>query len=407
MTGYFWSDARIRRVGIITLLGILIALPIAFFRDNTGLSMVKSGDFPGFYVQAEILKRGLANRLYDPELQRAIENEFWPSFGGAFYMAAYPPYTAVLLYPLSFFSPQTAQNIFVSIMCIFYVLSFWLLSAINPTLKNRAFGIGAFTIFLSTMIAALFGAQNTALSMLIACAAIYGIKLHTKRSLFAAGLLLGFWAFKPQFALFGSLFALLAAPSFALLLGIGCSFLILFLVGVGTIGITWPLTWIEVIQQFGTLNYVHNRQEMISIIGAIKGCAYNLLLPSGIFSVIGWTASAALFLFLLIQLRDKSRPAHIRFSLGIALLPLLSPQTLFYDLGIGIVGLLTIWNLKKDRDVWVYLTYIALSHLSFLFRETSPLAPFFPFAAALGIFSVCIFRRFHTLETLPVTAQKD
>ncbi len=393
MTSSFWTDARLTRIGIVVLIGIIIALPIAFFSDELALSMLRSGDFPGFYVQGEILRRGLAHELYNPELQRAIENEAWPSFGGAFYMAVYPPYTAVALYPLSLFSPQIAQFIFTAFMGLLYIGAFQLLTRINSTLTGRAFAIGAITLFASTMMTAIFGAQNTALSMAIGVAAMWCLKYPSQRNNLFTGVLLGLWAFKPQYALFGFVFAILISPSRQLLLGFTATGTVLYAIGALVLGTLWPLTWLAAIKQFGALNYIHNRQEMLSLIGASKALAYNLNVDTTLFSLAGYLLTALLLVFTLRAMRCEEHEPWKRFALGLSLMPLLSPQTLFYDLGIGICGLVALMNFRSDRNIWIYLSLISLSTFSFLVRESSPIPPFFHLALIVGALSVWIFRR--------------
>src|SRR5688572_15451523 len=88
----FWNDSRLRRIAAALLVAFALSLGISYSHDAEEKSLLKRGDFPGFYAPAVIVARGRYGWLYDPALQRAVENEFWPSFEGEFYMSVYPPY---------------------------------------------------------------------------------------------------------------------------------------------------------------------------------------------------------------------------------------------------------------------------------------------------------------------------
>lgn len=384
----FWFKERLNRVSIAIMLAVLCSLVISFFLDTEGDSLVKRGDFPGFYVLAVIKKMGLMGQLYDPALQRSVENQFWPSFDGSFYMSAYPAYVATFLYPLAFLSPFLAQCLFSVFMCICLVCSVILVSKINRTLAEHLFPATVFTFCFTPLFFASFGAQNTGLSMLLYAAVIYLISKDSKASDFMAGVAAGLWLFKPQFAVF--IFALLLAGRLWFsVLGFAITASLLQLIAAMDMGFFWFGGWIKTLQAFSEQNFISNSPQIVSLQGTIKAAAYYLGMnnQSPTMPLISLAASCLVMLimviFLLKVFTANRKQLPELFILFGPVMTLLSPQTLFYDLGIGFVPLLCLLNFREDSAIWKIIGLNLASFVVVMYRESLPVPLFFLFAIYL------------------------
>ncbi|MCO6430584.1 MAG: DUF2029 domain-containing protein [Deltaproteobacteria bacterium] len=382
----FWNTARLRRISIALLIAFAASIAVGYSVDEEGRSLLKRGDFPGFYVLAKILESHPAERLYDPHLQREIENRYWPSFAGSFYMSVYPPYDAILLKPLALFSPQAAQLLFTIGMAAFYILSFFALAKINPSLRPQWLHIAVICLCFAPNFYAIFGAQNTALSMLLYSGAIYGSFRIGRKWEAVSGVCLGLWLFKPQFGLL-ALATSLFTRRMALLAGAALPALIFYLMGSSLMGYLWPLNWWKAASGFAEQNLEANAQQMVSLPAAgkilmkIAGLGSDSIAAGGI--IISCVVTGVLLWFLLGVWKD-SRSSPEKFRRFLLLLGpgvvLVSPQTLFYDLGIALVSLIAVMDFKRNRDITELLLLCAAVLPITFFRE-SIAVPLFPLVA--------------------------
>ena len=156
----------------------------------------------------------------------------------------------------------------------------------------------------------------------------------------------GVWAFKPQFAVL-SLFLLYLAGEFRSLGWAVLPLVVYYGLGALTLGFDWPLDWISVVSAFAHDDFIANQHRMISNFGFAK--AVGVVIPSFERALV-YTASVinlALFLhagWFAYQIRQVNdvRTRQTLLTLLIAyigpLALLLSPHTLFYDLGIAVVA---------------------------------------------------------------------
>jgi hypothetical protein len=375
----FWFNARLRRLAFALLATILVAIVITYFTDTENKSLLKRGDFPGFYVLSEIKNAGLMERLYDPELQRSIENKIWPGFQGSFYMSAYPAFTATLLYPLSFFNAQIAQIIFSGFMLICFFLSIHIISKLNATIKENFFPNAVFALCFAPVFYSLFGAQNTALSMLLYSAIIYFLKKETKISDLSAGICAGLWLFKPQFALFMIAMMIVSRLWFSLI-GAACVAALFQAIAAVDCGFFWFIDWIKTLQIFSDQNFISNAPQIVSISGTLRAFSSNpaLNIVSACITVL---ITVALFLKVWKVKRTEFPKLFLLFG---PLLVLISPQTLFYDLGIALASYLAILDFNKDSTYWKFLALNFTSAAVVLLREEYPFPIFFIFAIYIG-----------------------
>lgn len=390
-----WSPQRQYRFGCALLTALFIAFVVILITDTSGSSMVKSGDFPGFYVLAEILKRGQADRLYDPELQSMIENELWPSFKGSFYMSVYPPYTAAILRPLAEFSQGVAQGVWTSFMLFCLLGAFFISTFGREDSRSKTFCLGLLLVFTPVM-SAILGGQNTGLSMFIIAACCVLLEKGGANRHYQVGLLLGLWLVKPQFGVFAILVFGLAGP-WPILASASAVAVSFYLLGASISGYSWPLEWPFIASRFGEQNFISNRAEMISLAGSARALSYELGFGPGTigWSIASWTslvAAVAVFLETLKVVHLSFRSAHeeqIRKAvlLFATSLPLISPQTLFYDLGIPLAVIMRYWSPDSDCKVTAAFLVIVYAAIAFFVRSDIHLPFFFPLSLGLYLWA--------------------
>lgn len=395
----FWGDERLKRLGIAILLALSIALVLTYISDTENRSFLRSGDFPGFYAPAVILKEGKAQQLYDAALQREVENRFWPFFAGDYYMSVYPPYLAIILEPLAYLDPQQARDVFSSICIFFFSFAFILCARFNRILRQHSLFCFALLISCAPVFNAVLGGQNTALSMLLVMATA-GCMHNAARqgSVFwqvFAGVLMGLWLFKPQFGLLAGAFLFFSGHIIPFL-GFLISATLLYLLPVSLFGWNWPTDWMQAILQFSSMNYQANRFEQVSLMGFSK--AISALYPdSSTFSQVPIWLAIFFSLLVVITVIYKMRKAknystpYLRqravfdsFLVMGAAIPLISPQTLFYDLGIALICVAAHFRLDYDKNVNAILLGSLLVGFITFYRDIFILPPLF--FLALGSF---------------------
>lgn len=354
----FWTDARLHRFSVAIWISIAIALLYSFFFTNSDEGIMFGGDFPGFYVLGEILHRGEWLNLYDPALQRSIENELWPSFGGKFYMSVYPPFVAFFMYPFTLFGPHLGQLIFTitMLLCLFKAAA--KICSENQSASQLLFPICTFFILFAPFFASVFGAQNTALSTLI-------LLLSLKNPLWAPLLL-----YKPQFGVLWCIYIFFRSPNVRLLVKMLLVTSTLYILGALVSGWAWPLQWVSIAGSFGEQNFQSNLFNLVSLQGFIWWLSSSAHIAWKDVSLIGYLLSGTIFLALI--LRRSPPPLVMRY------LPLIAPQTLFYDLGIALTGMSLSWQIN-DKTIWRGLILIMLSWAAFFLRDYFYFPVFFPF----------------------------
>lgn len=173
-----------------------------------------SGDFRGFYAAGRLVRIGNAQALLDLDAQHALQESILgkPLDDSAVWVS--PPYFAWLFVPLSFLPYAVSFCTFIAGSAVALWLSFRALS------RELALGITpAFMLFIAIQYYPTFQwLLNAQMSALWLSAMTTVVVLLRRRGDLAAGLVLGFFACKPQLAL-GISVALLAAGRYRALLG--------------------------------------------------------------------------------------------------------------------------------------------------------------------------------------------
>lgn len=386
----FWREKKLFGLACCLLAGLLISMLLSFTRDGKNTTLLKAGDFPGFYAPAVIIARGQTARLYDPELQREIENEYWPEFfKGNYYMSVYPPYTMALLSPLAYFSPQTARHIFSALILSALSLCLYWLAALRGWTGRQAFITAMLLLALAPVFYAIIGGQNTAFSMLLYAGMLYFSSLAESRKSgcleFVTGLCAGLWLFKPQFGVFACLFVLCSLRP-RMILGSVVSGLFYYLLAAIMLGLNWPVQWLRALGWFSAENYLANQYNQVSLMGMYEALMRLLSLPGA----NRYVAAAIVLLYLVFLVHFRGRAGGGEWRKGLVLfgplLVLLSPQTLFYDLGISFVAVLLVLRPWEKGQLVSLLAAIPPLWALVLWREAFSLPVLFVVSLACLMF---------------------
>jgi hypothetical protein len=385
--------ARITKLFSLAALAGLVVTVIAIVSLPPEKSyLLHTGDFPGFYVLAVIVQRGLFAQLYALPLQQTIQHEFFPALGDQFNPSLYPPWTALLLAPLSLVPPALAKSFFCVINLILYLTSFTLLcSHVSKLEKVAPLTLGAIPLLLmcSPVFSTLLGAQNSGITTALLCASYLCLTRGTPRWNVLSGCAAALLLYKPQFGLFAGLFFfLLSQRKFFFVLGFSTITLALVLSAQYFFPISIWEIYFQTLQLFDAQNLQVNRAEAVSL-RAISEMIGTYLFPQALatFRTVGTllcltlTCIGALTILIqTIRCTHEKRPAYNRlaFTWFLLLLPLLSPQTLWYDLSISMMALFLL-NASEVQKM-SHLSYLLLmSFFCLLGKEQHIPLSFLPF----------------------------
>lgn len=366
-----WTADRRKRVAIVLLLALLISMPLGYFLDSTGEGLLRAGDFPGFYVLPELLKRGHQADFYVPQVQASIEAEFWPEFKGSFYHSVYPPYDAIFLYPLVWLGPEVGQWFWLlaSLACLYWG-SILVSNRLGLGPEERLFRV-SLLLLLGPVFYGVFGAQNSAFSTLLALLIYLLCHVESTKVRLSSALQMALcsvlWCFKPQFGLFAGLAVAThflqelrgsrRATAVQGLVGLACGALCLFVLGTLVVGVDWPQQWVDALVWFSSQNYSANAHNQVSLTALLQQLSAVKVSPI--------IASVPLLLASVYVGFDLRRYGYL---LGPTII-LLSPQTLFYDLTLSLFFLLFVMDLSSDRKVWLALCGLVVVGLCTYYRE--------------------------------------
>ncbi|MCB0332996.1 MAG: DUF2029 domain-containing protein, partial [Bdellovibrionales bacterium] len=262
------TDARFRRISYALVLGWILGLSLFLLLGSDSFSAFYPGDLPGFYVPGVIFDRGLFSELYNFDLQRSLENEFWPTAHNAYYAFAYPPYTAVLLWPLAWLTPISAKIVWTIIQLFACGGTLFFLSRLCAFSPHTRFAIYVLLLSCAPIMTSLMGAQNTCFSAFLFAGTLYFLNVDTPRGHSLAGLFAGALLYKPQFGLILIAY-LLALRNWRAASGAGFMGFLFYLLGASVQGWNWPQLWLNHANSFGLQNYIVNGHQMVSLHGIL------------------------------------------------------------------------------------------------------------------------------------------
>jgi hypothetical protein len=322
-------DTRSKRVLAAVLAGLGVSFVIFPFVNQSPSSIPRLGDLPGFYALGRIVLEGQGQRLYDFDLQREIQNSFWPSLSGSFFPTMYPPVVAAVMAPLSMV-PTTLIHSLLSLFSFFTLCALVRWQSRDCSAERLSLLLLSLPTFISIV-----GPQTTIISLF--CITYCRHFLLVGRNV-AAGLCAGLLMYKPQIGVPFALVTTLGSPP-RFLLGFLLAAAAEYGVGVMAFGGEWLVPWATRILPFSELRGSLDQFQFTAITGGLAPLLFTS--PSarlaqlciaggalGLYAALAWRRIAQ------VQARDQV------IALFLATSPVFLPQTNFYDLAIPLFVLL-------------------------------------------------------------------
>lgn len=366
-------DNRLLRIlSICALFALLIPIFLEFFVFLEAGSLIHKGDFPAFYSAAKIVSAGKISSLYDFSLQREIQNEAWPELRGSYHAFIYPPSFALFLIPLATFSATTAKLIYVLIQGAFFLTALFLARSYVPSLKKHFLESAVFSFAFLPIYTGIIAGQNTALSLCLFSAAIYFFNKPSKFSELLSGAMIGLWFFKPQYPVF-FLVLFFFFRKWKLILGVIFGGALHLLLSYCLLGASFFSEWALALKTFIPLEIKANAYQMISLVGVSRALSQTFdcqLLVT--FAYFFCALSFSLFFFFL---RKKEFDLKIFLSFPVCIL-LISPHSLFYDLGLLVLAFLYFYEAEKIQDLILLLFVFFMAAIFSITRDQFIFSPF-------------------------------
>lgn len=374
-------DAALRGERLRKMLGV--ALCLAFFaaliaellvlRREGGL--VLRGDFPAFYSAAVILERGDGARLYDYDLQRNVQNEFFPALDGEMLAFAYPPYVAQLLQPLAWFGPHAAKAVIGLFLFALAGATLWCAALLSPWVRANLWFSAGLALSFPPLAIGIVAAQN--ISWTLFCLFAAWVNACRRRSAVVTGLLLGGLFLKPQYALLVAAF-LFVGRRFRELAGMAVMAFFFWSVAAMQFGPSWTGRWLIEAEEFVSLDAVANASSLVSVLGISRA-----VFPQAGLAIGGFLAlSLGLVLAWRTALRVDAHWDAFFLLLGPALV-LLAPNTLFYDVPLALLPLLVAFPPVSPARLGVALGVVFAALCIEIFQAPRMLNVFFALGALL------------------------
>ncbi len=354
------SKARRKRIAWALLMALAVAVVLTTLLDSKSSSAVVRGDFPAFYSSAVIAASDNPQRLYDLDEQTRIQNEAWPDMKGSVLPAAYPPYVAYLIQPLTIFGPSGGKVALTLVSLIVFSVSTFLLSRLSATLHGATVELSVALLLFPPVLMGIIGGQLLAVSMFLY---VLMLRLDRRRhdtSEILLGMVTGVWLFKPHYALLALLMFLMQGR-LRVVIGFMVPALIYYSLGVRVLGVEWLSQWMLFAREFAEMNYASNAVQMSNIVGATF--ALSKVFQSDSAMIFLWRTMAVSVCGLivlgltLIAWRDRKciperngMPSRFLLLLG-PTLAFASPQANFYDLGLAAIPLVIL--LRPSVSDWV------------------------------------------------------
>ena len=293
------------------------------------------GDFLNFYTAGRMILEGHGERLYDVEVQQAVQKAV---VGRADYrgLAAYvnPPTLALACAPLAALPYRLAYILYTVGALAAFLAAMRMLRPHVPALQRQWMVTVLLALTFYPMVRTITGGQNTPLSFLLLVMLYTG--LRTGRPGWA-GTALGLLCFKPQFAVVLGLL-LLARRQYrcvAVAAGIG---LVHYVAGALACGGAWPLEMLKTLARYGLLEFQYNGATQVSWLGF-----FEYAMGRGPGTAVGGLVAAATLLAVAWRWRRAGEDRDsfdAWWAASVAATVLVSPHTQYYDTGLILAAIL-------------------------------------------------------------------
>ena len=322
---------RVYPVAILVALGAaLLVATITYDRDHPTSRL--GGDYPAFYAGGSIARQGDWDELYSAERQ-AVEQAGLIDDDGSYLYFSYPPFVAGayagfagIEYRWSFLIHTVLMGL--ALAAAVKILDPWLNGFGWPAVALFALAVTFYPV-----LRAMPGGQNTTLSLLLLAVAA---RLDRDEMPLLAGLALAALLFKPQFGVV-IVPLLLIGRRWRVLAGWVAGAAVLWMISFLLMGGTWLADWWEQAGAFRDENVAANGHNFVSLPGFLE----NVLGSGAPAALVAGYGLAALFGAAIAYYWWKHPRCHAleRYGLAGAAVVIAAPQTLYYDAGILLLGL--------------------------------------------------------------------
>ena len=340
-------NGRIRRVSIAVLfalaLAFVVAVQAAAGLGNEGHTTDArlGGDFPAFYAAGAIALDGDWDELYSSERQ-AEEQELLGLEG--FLSFAYPPHVAMAFAPFAAVGFRAGYAIHTALMVAAAVGALWVLRPVCPPLRRWFLPACAATLAFYPLFRAVGGGQNAAVTLLLF--AVVWRALADDREV-VAGLAVGLLLYRPQYALplIGLLLVRRHLTAVASASAVAAA---TWAISAAVLGVGWVSEWLDTVGAFVELDATVNAPNSVSALGFIqalsdsRGAATYAVAAVVVVPVIG---------LLLFRWWAEERALAERMALVSVGVLLISPHTMFYDVGLLVLAAIAVVALEASGDV--------------------------------------------------------
>jgi hypothetical protein len=389
------ANPKYYRAYYFALSAVLLAIVVTLIRPQTQNSALLLGDYPAFYTLGKIVLTSQSEQLYNLALQTKIQTEAWVSMEAGVLISVYPPIVAILMTPFAALTPTLGKFAFTVVSLLALFSSYIYLLKQDNSSGHRKLLLLSLIVTNPFILIGSLGGQNTSFSLAIVCLSCYLLNKRVAKNEILAGLAFSLWLFKPQFGLL-ILPLLWTLKLWRCCLAFLAGSLIHYLAGATLLGPDWPLHWLEKISFFASVNYFSNQDIHTSIVGLLQLLNIQFVLISqDVAQYLTWPIVAAIIIgacFIVAALARKRSTSKVELCwLYIASIPMIAPQTQFYDIGISAFALLVIC-IKQNLDmrlplisiIWA-LSWISISLRPILSWLSFPLLTIFIFLSCLII----------------------
>lgn len=318
-------------VVLVALIGALLLATTVYERDDPASRL--GGDYPSFYGAGVIAWEGDWDELYSGERQQSEQAGLIDDDGGYLYFS-YPPFVAgahgflaALGYKIGFL----VHTLLLGLALFAAVRLMW------PWLSRFGWplvAVGVVALAYYPVLRAIPGGQNTTISMLLFALAL---RLDHEDKPLLAGVAAALILFKPQFGLV-IVPLLIVGRRWRMLAGWGAGAVLLYAISTLLMGGEWIRDWWTQAGAFRDLNLEANGANFVSFPGFLEN-AFGLGSPAA--WLVGYSLGALVGAFVAFYWwKNPQEHALERWALAAAAVAVVAPQTLYYDTGLLLFGVL-------------------------------------------------------------------
>jgi len=381
-----WRVTWYPRIVFLTLLASIF-IAVLGGRGAESLTGRLGGDYPAFYAAGEIARQGDWTHLYNFSRQTATQRPLLPTESeGAFLAFAYPPFVALLYYPLSLMNFRLSFLVHTLLMVLVIAVALRLLCRRNPEIASFYELLLVATLLYYPMLRAVLGGQNTPIIFLLVVA-VWTADLSRKEWL--AGVFLGLMLFKPQYGI--PLIGLhLLAWRWKTVVSSAVVAMGLYLISSYFCGALWIEEWLQFSFKFASIDASVNPSNSVSWIGfleALFGAYSKIALITGTGLALLTSAAACMIWY---KARAKN---DLSYQLGVSItaLLLIQPHAMYYDM--GLVLFTYVPYLSNDTTSIKVVILMWLLGLTQLFGSLLGFSPLFMVLLCTGLMSSTLMWR--------------